>query len=161
MSIRPYNPAIDTKSLLEIYNYYVKETIVTFDLEPANATHFESKISTNHPFIVVVEDNVICGYAYSSSWRTKPAYNSTAELSIYLHKDHVGKGYGSLLLQNLIERLDGKFHAIIGGIALPNHPSVKLFEKFGFEKVAHFKQVGYKFEKYIDVGFYQRLVPFS
>lgn len=159
--IRNYNPVTDTTRLLEIYNHYVKESIVTFDLEAAQPSHFEAKVSNNHPFIVLEVDQIVCGYAYSSMFRSKRAFDCTAEISIYLHKDHLGNGYGSMLLKNLLDRMKGKFHTVVAGLSLPNPSSVRLHQKFGFEKVAHFKRVGFKFNKYIDVAFYQLVLEYS
>jgi L-amino acid N-acyltransferase YncA len=174
--VRDVNLETDMKDLLEIYNYYVSDTIVTFDLSLASDTHFESKLCQGHPFFVLLVNDKVCGYAYTSPFRAKPAYNLTCELSIYLHKDFGGRGFGQLSLSNflknynihfhnrllmeeLLDKLKSlKFHSVVGGISLPNEKSVKLHERNGFEKVAHFREVGFKFGNYIDVAFYERIL---
>ncbi|GAA3567639.1 N-acetyltransferase family protein [Snuella lapsa] len=149
----------DSKELLGIYNYYVVNSIVTFDLEPLTLREFEEKVRTiitSYPFIVFEEEGIILGYAYASKWRKKPAYNFTVESTVYVRQDAHGKQIGSKLYAELLRLLkQGSCHVVIGGLTLPNEASVKLHEKFGFEKVAHFKAVGLKFGRWLDVGFWQ------
>lgn len=149
----------DAQQLVDIYNYYVINSIVTLDLVPFSKQDFEEKISTistEFPFIVFEEHNEILGYAYANTFRTKPAYNNTVELTIYIKNNEIGKQIGKKLYSNLLSELKSRnYHVIIGGLTLPNDASVKLHENFGFEKVAHFKEVGYKFNTWHDVGFWQ------
>jgi phosphinothricin acetyltransferase len=149
----------DAKEIVDIYNYYVVNTIITFDKTPFSTTDFEEKIKTTSsefPFYVYEENNEILGYAYGSKWRKKPSYDNTVEITIYLKNGIQGKGIGTKLYSKLIETLKNqKYHTLIGGLTLPNEVSVKLHEKFGFEKAAHFKEVGRKFDKWHDVGFWQ------
>ena len=149
----------DVEQLLDIYNYYVKNTIVTFDIEPLTIEIFKKKvelISNIFPFIVFEENNEILGYAYGSKWRKKPAYNHTVESTVYIKHNTQGKQIGTKLYTELLKQLkQQKFHTVIGGLTLPNEASVKLHKKFGFKEVAHFKQVGYKFNTWLDVGFWQ------
>lgn len=156
--MRPVTVA-DAQQLVAIYNYYVIHSIVTLDLVPFSAEDFEEKISTissQFPFIVYEENDEILGYAYASTFRTKPAYNKTVELTIYLKHNTLGKQIGKKMYSELIQQLKAEnYHVLIGGLTLPNDASVKLHEGFGFEKVAHFKEVGYKFDKWHDVGFWQ------
>ncbi|AXP79236.1 Phosphinothricin N-acetyltransferase [Mariniflexile rhizosphaerae] len=156
--IRPVTVA-DAQQLVAIYNYYVIHSIVTLDLVPFSAQDFEEKISTissQFPFIVYEENDEILGYAYANTFRTKPAYNKTVELTIYLKHNTLGKQIGKKMYSELIQQLkEENYHVLIGGLTLPNDASVKLHEGFGFEKVAHFKEVGYKFDKWHDVGFWQ------
>ena len=99
------------------------------------------------------------GYAYAGNWRQKPAYKNTVEITVYLKKGEVGKQIGTKLYANLLNQLRKQnIHAIIGGMTLPNKASVRLHEKFGFEQVAHFKEVGLKFNKWLDVGFWQLIL---
>ena len=146
-------------SLVEIYNYYVQNTIVTFDTEPLTFEVFKEKverISKTFPFIVFEENNEILGYAYGSKWRQKSAYNHTVESTVYVKQNANGKQIGTKLYTELLKQLkQQKYHTVIGGLTLPNEASIKLHEKFGFQEVAHFKQVGYKFNKWLDVGFWQ------
>ncbi len=99
------------------------------------------------------------GYAYASEWKSRCAYRYSVETTVYLHPDARGKGIGTLLYQELIRKLSKlELHAAIGGIALPNDASVALHEKIGFKKAAHFKQVGYKFNKWVDVGYWELIL---
>ena len=149
----------DFEQLLDIYNYYVQNTIVTFDTEPLTLKAFKEKverISKAFPFIVFEKDNEILGYAYGSKWRQKPAYNNTVESTVYVKHDVHGKQIGTKLYTELLKQLkQQKFHTVIGGLTLPNEASVRLHKKFGFKEVAHFRQVGFKFNKWLDVGFWQ------
>jgi L-amino acid N-acyltransferase YncA len=149
----------DAQQLVNIYNYYVINSIVTLDLVPFSILDFEDKIKTisnNFPFIVYEENNEVWGYAYANTFRTKPAYKNTVELTVYIKHAELGKQIGKKLYAELLEQLKNRnYHVVIGGLTLPNDASVKLHENFGFEKVAHFKEVGYKFDKWHDVGFWQ------
>ncbi len=149
----------DIKSLLDIYNYYVLNTIVTFDIEPLSLETFTEKvnhINTEYPFIVFEENGDILGYAYGSKWRPKPAYKHTVESTVYVKHGEHGKQIGSKLYTELLSLLKKEnYHVVLGGLTLPNEASVKLHEKFGFKQVAHFKEVGKKFDKWLDVGFWQ------
>lgn len=152
----------DVKQIVDIYNYYVLNSIVTLDLIPFSEQDFEEKIkiiSSQFPFIVYEENNVLLGYAYSNTFRMKPAYNKTVELTIYLKHDELGKQIGKKMYSELLDRLKKQnYHVVIGGLTLPNDASIKLHENFGFEKVAHFKEVGYKFDKWHDVGFWELIL---
>ena len=149
----------DIEKIVEIYNYYIQNTIITFDRVPFTVDDFEQKIKPiykKYPFIVFEENNEILGYAYGSSWRPKPSYKHTAESTIYLKANALKKGVGTKLYTELLKQLkQQKFHTIIGGLTLPNDASIKLHEKLGFKKVAHFNEVGRKFEQWLDVGFWQ------
>ena len=149
----------DAKQIVEIYNYYVLNSIITFDEIPFSEQDFIERIETissQYPFIVFEEDNHILGYAYANMFRQKPAYKNTVETTIYLKNGVQGKQIGSQLYTELLKKLkDQNYHAIIGGLTLPNDASVKLHEKLGFKQVAHFKEVGFKFNKWLDVGFWE------
>ncbi len=149
----------DTEELLDIYNYYVLNSIVTFDDEALSLEAFKDKIariSVDYPFIVFEENDEILGYAYGSRWRPKPAYKHTVESTVYVKHDVLGKQVGTRLYTELLSQLkEQNYHVVLGGLTLPNDASVKLHEKFGFKQVAHFKEVGLKFDKWLDVGFWQ------
>ena len=156
--IRPVT-VTDAQQLVAIYNYYVLNTVVTFDDVPFTVDAFVEKIETIYkvyPFFVFEEDNRILGYAYANKWREKPAYKHTVESTVYLHHEAQGKQIGTKLYTELLKQLkDQDYHIVVGGLTLPNEASVKLHEKFGFKQVAHFKEVGLKFNKWLDVGFWQ------
>ena len=150
---------VDAQELLDIYNYYVVNTVITFDLEALSLDAFKEKIATvsaDYPFIVYEENSEILGYAYGSKFRPKPAYNNTVESTVYLKHGAQGKQIGSKLYNELLFLLKQKnVHVVLGVLTLPNEASVKLHEKFGFKEVAHLKEVGLKFGKWQDVGFWQ------
>lgn len=149
----------DAQQLVDIYNYYVLNTVVTFDDVPFPVDAFKEKIENickTYPFFVFEEDNKILGYAYANKWREKPAYKNTVESTVYLDHEAMGKQIGTKLYTELLKQLKAQnYHVVIGGLTLPNEASVKLHEKFGFKQVAHFKEVGLKFDKWLDVGFWQ------
>lgn len=153
----------DAAGIAEIYNYYIANTFITFENEAVSADEISARISdvvsALLPWLVLEENGAIIGYAYATTWRARPAYKNTIETTIYLSKDSWGKGYGRLLYSKLIAELASSgFHTAIGGIALPNDASVKLHESLGFKKVAHFQEVGFKFNQWIDVGFWQLML---
>ncbi|HMB22773.1 MAG: N-acetyltransferase family protein [Chloroflexota bacterium] len=149
----------DAASITEIYNYYILNTVITFELDPVTPqeiVHRMEKYKETGPYLVCEEDKEIVGYAYVSKFRERPAYEHSIEASIYLKNGCGGKGLGTKLYGELLSQVLLEHHVIIGGIALPNEASVKLHEKCGFKKVAHFSEVGRKFGKWIDVGFWQK-----
>lgn len=153
----------DAEAICKIYNHYVQNTTITFEENPVSIGIMQQRIShviASYPWLVLSENDHVLGYAYVSPWRTREAYRYTVESTIYLHTDFVGKGFGKALFSELIHQIQPtSIHAVIVGISLPNEPSVFFHEKFGFEKVAHFKQTGFKFNKWLDVGYWQLLLP--
>lgn len=154
--------AQDIQQLLDIYNYYVLDTVVTFDNIALSFETFSNKVSrinSEYPFIVFEENNEVLGYAYGSKFRQKPAYKHSVEATIYLKNGTQGKQIGTKLYAKLLDKFkEQNYHIILGGITLPNKASVALHEKFGFEKIAHFKEVGRKFDTWLDVGFWQLII---
>jgi L-amino acid N-acyltransferase YncA len=160
--IRAAKPA-DAESVAVIYNYYVKDTVVTFEEEPVAPTEMSRRIeeiqTASLPWLVAERQGVVVGYAYAMKWRPRWGYRFSSEVTVYLAPDQVGRGIGSLLYAPLLTSLrERQFHAAMGGIALPNDASIALHEKFGFKKVAHFDQVGFKFNRWIDVGYWQLIL---
>ncbi len=153
----------DARALAEMYNYYIRTSIITFEEVEIGAGEMERRIrriafEKQFPFIVYEEDGVILGYAYATTWRERNAYRYTVESTVYVHPEHFGKKIGSRLYGVLLPELRQKgFHSVVGGISLPNENSVRIHESFGFKKVAHFKEAGYKFDTWIDVGFWELL----
>jgi len=151
----------DSTAISEIYNYYIANTVITFEEQLVSASDMQARIiNTNNdklPWLVIEnENNEVIGYAYANKWRTRSAYRTSVEITVYLDNKAKGKGLGKVLYQALFNDLEQKnIHAVIGGITLPNEASVALHEKFGMEKVAHFKEVGYKFNQLLDVGYWQ------
>jgi phosphinothricin acetyltransferase len=150
----------DTREIADIYNYYITNSIITFEeIEISTEMMLDRiQVTLGHqlPWLVYEDEKGISGYAYAGKWNARSAYKHSAEVTVYLRHGETGRGLGSLLYKELIAQLRSMdFHAIIGGIALPNAPSVALHEKLGFEKVAHYREVGFKFNQWIDVGYWQ------
>jgi len=151
----------DAESVAEIYNYYISRTHHTFETEPVSTEMMAARItavSKRYPFLVAVVDGTVMGYAYAVRFKLREAYEHSAEVSIYVRNDSKQRGLGTSLYSKLFSELaDTNVHAIIAGIALPNDSSVKFHEKLGFEKVAHFLEVGYKLGRWIDVGYWEKM----
>jgi len=152
----------DAANICNIYNHYIANTIITFEEEPVAVSEMEKRISAiipSLPWIVYEEKGRVIGYAYACKWKERSAYRLSVETAIYLDKDAVGKGIGKMLYQHLLNELKKlSIHAVIGGISLPNETSQRLHEKMGFKKVSHFAEVGFKFDKWIDVGYWEKIL---
>lgn len=152
----------DAQSICDIYNYYVLNTIVTFEEDIVIADDMAeriNKVSEKYMWLVYEQEGEIIGYAYAGEWKSRCSYRFSVESSVYLKNGFSGNGIGSKLYDALLKELNKtNIHAVIGGISLPNKGSIALHEKFGFEKIAQFKEVGYKFEKWIDVGYWEKII---
>jgi L-amino acid N-acyltransferase YncA len=153
----------DSEAIARIYNHFVTNTIVTFETTEVTPQEIADRIkivqSGSYPWLVARLEESVIGYAYASKWHVRNAFRFSAETSIYLAPEHAGRGIGSALYSELIEQLkDSNIHTLIGGIALPNQASVSLHEKHGFVKVGHYRQVGFKFDRWIDLGYWQRML---
>jgi L-amino acid N-acyltransferase YncA len=150
----------DAEQIAEMYGYYVKNTTATFEIDPPAVQEIIRRIrqvQKSHTWLVADDRGVILGYAYGWMFKQRAAYVHSTEVTVYVDPHQCGTGIGSQLFERLIERLQSLGYVqAIGGIALPNPASVKLHEKFGFQKVAHFEKVGYKLGKWIDVGYWQK-----
>ena len=161
MLIRPGIQS-DVAPINEIYNHYVRETPITFDIDPitmAQRTEWFSHYDVvgRHRLLVAVVDERVLGYATSSPWHARRAYETSVETSIYLAPDATGRGIGSALYSRLFEELDGEdVHRAYGGLTIPNPASIALHERFGFERVAYFTEQGRKFDRYWDVALYEK-----
>lgn len=161
MTVRAVIPG-DASALVSIYNHYVRETIVTFEEAPVSAETFSRRIgdvlACALPWIVALEEQTAVGYAYATPWKPRSGYRFSVEITVYVAHGYARLGIGSALYSHLFQLLEASgVHAVIGGIALPNDASVALHEKFGMRKVAHFEQVGFKFGRWIDVGYWERV----
>lgn len=155
--------AADVSRLTQIYNYYVEHTAVSFEEAPITEEEMLMRMAMvregGYEWFVLEDENGIQGYAYAARWKTREAYRFTAEATVYLDANCKGKGYGSLLYQVLFDDLRQRdIRSVIGVVTLPNPASAALHEKFGMKQVAHFKQVGFKFGEWLDVGFWQGLL---
>lgn len=154
----------DAAYIGKIYNYYISETVATFETEIISPDIISDRIAKvqndNLPWLVAEDDSgQVIGYAYASKWRERFAYRFSVEITVYLSPNASGAGIGTKLYEALFVELKHRsIHSVIGGISLPNPSSIALHEKFGLEKVAHFKAVGFKFDQWLDVGYWQGLI---
>ncbi len=154
----------DAPAIASIYNYYIANTVVTFEEQPMSDAAMAGRIcdvqESGLPWLVAEERaGEVLGYAYASRWNGRCAYRYAVEVTVYLSPDATSRGLGSQLYEALFDELRQRsMHVAIGGIALPNEASVALHEKFGMEKVAHFKEVGYKSDRWLDVGYWQGML---
>jgi phosphinothricin acetyltransferase len=159
--IRPVN-AEDAAAICGIYNHYIEHTTVTFEEEPLSPAAMEGRIreiSRRYPWLVWEAEGRVLGYAYAHRWHERAAYRFTAEDSLYLLPGEEGRGLGRALLERLLEELrKTELHALMSVITLPNPGSVALHEKFGFQKAAHFGEVGYKMGQWLDVGYWELIL---
>jgi L-amino acid N-acyltransferase YncA len=148
----------DAAAILDIYSHYVENTTITFEIVPPALKEMEKRIGDGiklSNWLVYELDKKVVGYAYYSKFRERKAYDFSCETTVYVHKNYVGKGIGSGLYKKLIENLRQTQMAVaIGAIALPNQASVKLHEKMGFKNAGILKNVGRKFNTWIDVGYW-------
>jgi L-amino acid N-acyltransferase YncA len=112
------------------------------------------------PWLVSQSSAGVNGFAYATRWKGRCAYRYSVESTVYLEPAAWGQGLGTALYSSLLERLrELDCHTVIGGIALPNAASVALHEKLGMRKIAHFAEVGFKFGRWVDVGYWQKVFP--
>ncbi|MFI5357355.1 MAG: arsinothricin resistance N-acetyltransferase ArsN1 family B [Opitutales bacterium] len=160
--IRPATP-VDAAAIAAIYNHYVLHTTVTFEEAAVGDAAMAGRIAevtAGFPWLVDEENGRVLGFAYASPWKSRCAYKFTVETTIYLDPGAVGRGRGRALYRALLDAVQALgLHSVIGGIALPNAASVALHERLGFRPVARFEQVGWKFNRWIDVGYWELLLP--
>lgn len=148
--------------VLEVYNYYIQNSTATFHTQPVTLEEMRGIVyysdSRFKTFVILNQEN-LCGYCILACFKAREAYNITAEATLYLHRDFTGKGIGSQALQFLEKQArQNGFHSLISVICGENTASIKLFEKNGYTKCAHFKEIGKKFGKLLDIVEYQKLL---
>ena len=153
----------DLPVMLEIYNDIILNTTAVWHEEPHSLEMrqqwFAQKMQQGYPVFVAMENDIVVGFSTISPFRPWHGYRFTVENSIYVAADYRGKGIAKLLMQPLIAAAkELKFHAIVAGIEAENEASILLHKKFGFEEVAHFKQVGFKFERWLDLKFMELII---
>jgi L-amino acid N-acyltransferase YncA len=151
----------DAEAIARIYGHYILNTSISFEQEPVSPAEMAERMrevfGDSLPWLVAEQAAQVVGYAYAGKWKGRCAYRYSAESSVYLDPRFTGRGIGKQLYQALLAALrDRSIHVVIAGIALPNAASIALHERLGFSKVAHFKEVGYKFGQWIDVAYWQR-----
>ena len=153
----------DLFSITEIYNHAIRTLTATFDVEEKTMEDrrewFDSHQDPNFPLLVVEEGGEILGWGCISPFRPRAAYRFTGETSIYIRDDAHGQGLGSRIMEGLMELAsESDLHTLTAVIANGNEASIKLHNKFGFEVVGQLKQVGYKFDDWIDVVLMQKML---
>ncbi|MDR2375919.1 MAG: GNAT family N-acetyltransferase [Treponema sp.] len=160
-TLRPVCPG-DASGIAEIYNYYIKHTVVTFEEEPLSIETMAERIReviVRYPWFVWEERGEIVGYAYAHAWHQRAAYRFAAEDSIYLKPGWERQGIGRRLLERVIGELrQTRLHVVMAAITLPNPASVRLHESFAFKKVGQFDETGYKLGKRLDVGYWELIL---
>ena len=163
VTIRPATE-VDLARLTEIYNYYIINTPITFDLEPFSAEERwawfrEHSPSGPHRLLVADVEGTVAGYVTSSLFRPKAAYQTSVETSIYLTQETKSRGIGTKLYSALFDALaDEDVHRVYAGITLPNEASIAVHKKFGFRSVGVYHEVGRKFDKYWDVQWFEKVL---
>lgn len=152
----------DLNRIVEIFNDAVITSTATFERNPqtieSRGEWFRAHGKT-HPLIVATYDGSVIGYCSLSKFQSNCGYSQTAELSIYVHKANRRKGVATELMKDILQRAKrSELHVIISSISSDNAPSIRLHEKFGFEKVAHLRQVGCKFGKWHDTTYYELIL---
>ncbi|MEM7096722.1 MAG: N-acetyltransferase family protein [Pseudomonadota bacterium] len=154
----------DWGSLVDLYNHYIKTSPCTFDIAATTALDRQPWFdqfadSTPHQCLVAIADERVLGYACSTKFKERPAYSTSVEVSVYVAHNNHHQGLGSDLYAALFENLSSfNLHRAYAGIVLPNDPSVRLHTKFGFKQVGLYNEVGYKFDRYWDVGWFEKVL---
>ena len=163
VNVRPATDA-DLPAVKAVYDHEVAHSIATFDLEPPGLEYWAARLGSTEPgdHVLVAEDGGrMLGYAYSSTYRARPAYRNTRETSVYLAEGARGRGVGRALYDDLLARLVASgTHTALALVALPNPASEALHLACGFERVGVLREVGWKFDRWIDTAWFQkRLTP--
>ncbi|WP_396146421.1 GNAT family N-acetyltransferase [Flavobacterium sp.] len=162
IKIRPYQIE-DTQAILEIINYNILNSTALYDYEPRSLENqiaiFDDKLKKGFPIIVATENEIVIGFGYYSEFRFREAYRFTVEHSVYAHPNHIGKGIGKLILENLIDlAIAQKLHTMIGVIDSENQSSIEFHKKFGFEIAGTIKDSGFKFDRWLHSVFVQKML---
>ncbi len=148
----------DLSAILDIYNHVILNTTSVYSEEPhtfqMRLNWYNERTNNGFPVLVAEQEGQVIGFASFGHFRVWPCYRYTVENSVYVHVDHRRKGVSKLLMQPLIDRARKMgMHAIIAGIDADNNTSFRLHQSFGFVEVAHFKEVGFKFGRWLDLKF--------
>lgn len=156
--VRPVTPA-DARDIAAIYNHYIENTIVTFENDHVTMREMQHRIESHPPglpWLVSELVGTVTAYAYAAPWHKRAAYRHSVETTVYVDPGQLRRGVGTRLYRALLDELRLlDLQCAIGVIALPNAASVALHENLGFAKVGHLKDVGFKFDRWIDVGYWQ------
>ena len=160
--IRPVRTE-DAAAICSIYNHYVKTSIPTFEEQPIQIDEMEErirKISAKYPYLVWEDETgEVTGFAYINTWKEREAYRFSAEVSVYIKDGLLGRGMGRSLMERLLEEVrKTEIRSLVSGIVLPNDPSVALHEKFGFVQIGLFREIGFKLDRWLDVGYWELIL---
>lgn len=160
--IRDVNPYSDSRSISEIYNHYIADTTVSFEVDCLSVEDMETRIAhiaERYPYYVFEVNGKIMGFCYAHPWKERAAYEKTLETTVYLSHDAKYQGIGRQLMMRLIEECRQRgYVSLIACITAENIESCEFHKKLGFEKVSHFHKVGYKFNRFLDVIDYQLIL---
>lgn len=163
----------DAAAVADIYNHYVSHTDISFETQPLTTSDMRARIealcadvqlhlgSGEPPFYVYLSHGIVAGYCYAHVWKERAAYNRTLETTVYVSPTQLHQGIGTALMQRLISHIEslGTCHALIACITGGNIASCRMHEKLGFRRVSDFVNVGFKFDRYIDVTDYELELP--
>ena len=155
--------AADLPALTDIYNDAVANSVATFDIDPRGRDHYAAVVASTRRgdhAVVAERGGTVVGLAYSGTYRPRPAYDGSREVSIYLGREARGAGLGRRLYDELLGRVDADgIHTLLAVIALPNPASEALHRSVGFEQVGVLREVGHKFGRWVDTAWWQRMAP--
>ena len=150
----------DAQAIADIYNFFVSTSTITFEEEavptPEIARRIEEVQSAGLPWLVAEEAGVVSGYTHAKPWRPRSAYRFSAEITVYVDPQRVRRGIGWMLYSRFFSSPGSRHSRGNRRHRSPNDPSVALHEKLGLQKVAHFREVGFKLDRWVDVGYWQR-----
>jgi len=157
--IRPVTEQ-DADTITDIYNHYIQNSTATFEEKSVDKNNIIERIhkvnKADLPWLVAINKGVVVGYAYATPWKDRSAYRYSVESTVYCAPKNIGQGWGFQLYDALLTELRRlPIHSVLGGITLPNPASVSLHEKLGMRKVAHFEKIGFKFDQWLDTGYWQ------
>lgn len=162
MLIRPAEPD-DAAAVADIYNYYIRTSHATFEIDEIDAAEMGRRIAETvadgYPSLVAVDGTEVMGYAYGRQFWSRYGYRHAIEVAVYIRNGREGQDVGRALYEDLFAGIKApEYHSIIATISLPNDAGVWLHERFGMTKAARFREVGRKFDRWIDVGYWQLII---
>lgn len=156
----------DVPGILAIYNDVIATSTAVYREDPASLDDrlqwFTARRAQSYPILVAADDSDILGFASYGDFRAWPGYRFTVEHTVHIRADQRGRGVGTMLMQALIRRaIEQDKHVMIGGVDADNEPSLRFHERLGFIRAAHLRQVGFKFGRWLDLVFVQRILTAS